>query len=64
MAAPRKIFTLVMDDEHVRILDACAENERLTKSDVLRRALRRFAKQTGALKALEDKPKLALASGG
>lgn len=62
--AARRSFCMVIDDEDKRLLDACAEQERLSRATIVRLALRRFAKQIGADEARNEKPELALASGG
>jgi hypothetical protein len=36
-----------LDDEHRAILAALSEHERLTKSDIIRRALRHYAEHLG-----------------
>jgi len=41
------LFNLVLDDEDRAILDACAELDKLSKSDVMRRALRMYASKLG-----------------
>lgn len=38
-----------LDAEDRALLDACAEQEKLTKSDILRRALRAYARSIGVL---------------
>ena len=48
----RKLFTLNLDDQDRDLLDRVSAAEKLTKSDILRIALRRYAKELG----LETKP--------
>lgn len=40
-------FAIRLDDEDRALLDAVAKHEKLTKSDVLRRGLRAYAKKLG-----------------
>jgi hypothetical protein len=41
------LFNLRLDAEDQALLDACAAKEKLTKSDILRRALRAYAEGLG-----------------
>lgn len=43
-----ELFNIRLDDEDRALLDACAAKDKLTRSDVMRRALREYAKQIGA----------------
>jgi hypothetical protein len=42
---PEKLINLRMDDEDQALLEACARREKLTKSEILRRALREYARK-------------------
>lgn len=42
-----RLINLRMDDEDQALLEACATKEKLSKSDVLRRALRAYAEHLG-----------------
>ena len=44
---PEKLLNIRLDDEDRALLDACAAKEKLTKSDILRRALRDYAAKLG-----------------
>ncbi len=44
---PEKLLNIRMDDEDRALLDACSTKEKLTKSDILRRALRAYARTLG-----------------
>lgn len=48
---PDPIMALRLDEEDRALLDACVAVEKLTKSDVLRRALRAYAKHLGVTPA-------------
>ncbi len=43
----RPLFNFRLDDEDRALLDALAAHEKLTKSDVLRRSMRFYAKHVG-----------------
>lgn len=49
------LFNLVLDDEDRALLEACAELDKLSKSDVMRRALRTYAAKLG----VTERPKRA-----
>ena len=55
---PEKLLNIRMDDEDRALLDACSAKEKLTKSDILRRALRAYAAEIGVT-ADVAKPKRA-----
>jgi hypothetical protein len=42
---PEKLINLRMDEEDQELLEACARHEKLTKSEILRRALREYARK-------------------
>jgi hypothetical protein len=52
---PERLLNIRMDDEDRAVLDACAAAEKLTKSDILRRALRAYAKSLGV--TVEPEPR-------
>jgi hypothetical protein len=58
---PEKLLNIRMDDEDRALLDACSAKEKLTKSDILRRALRAYAASlgvtAGVAKPRRSKPK-------
>jgi hypothetical protein len=41
------LFAIRLDEEDRALLEACSQAEKLTKSDILRRALRDYAKKLG-----------------
>lgn len=49
-----ELFNVMLDEEDRALLDACAAKDKLTRSDVVRRAVRAYAQQIGAL---EPKPR-------
>lgn len=49
------LFNVRLDEEDLGLLESCAEREKLTKSDILRRALRAYAAGIGVTP--EGKPR-------
>lgn len=43
-----ELFNIRLDDEDRALLDACAAKDKLSRSDVIRRALRAYAETIGA----------------
>ncbi len=54
MATEFETVSARLDPEHVALLDACCEAERLRRTDIIRRALRHYAEHLGVAQA---KPK-------
>ncbi|MBN1605085.1 MAG: CopG family transcriptional regulator [Polyangiaceae bacterium] len=50
------LFTVKLEDDDRALLDACSKFERLTRSDIVRRALRHYAEHLG-VKPEQQKPK-------
>ncbi len=42
-----ELFNVMLDEEDRALLDACAAKDKLTRSDVVRRAVRAYAQQIG-----------------
>ncbi len=42
-----ELFNVKLDEEDRALLDACAAKDKLTRSDVVRRAVRAYAQQIG-----------------
>ncbi|MCL4748912.1 MAG: ribbon-helix-helix protein, CopG family [Myxococcales bacterium] len=55
--APETLFTMRLDDEDRALLEACVAREKLSKSDIMRRALRAYAETIGAKPAEVKKPR-------
>lgn len=55
MAEP--LFNFKLDGEDRALLEACSQHEKLTKSDILRRALRAYAEHLGVRVEKRPKPK-------
>ncbi len=51
-----ELFNIRLDDEDRALLDACATKDKLSRSDVIRRALRAYAKTIGAKPTEAKKP--------
>jgi hypothetical protein len=54
---PDPLIGLRLDAEDLALLEACCTKEKLTKSDVLRRALRAYAESIGATPEKRPRPK-------
>lgn len=51
------LFNLRLDAEDQALLEACASKEKLTKSDILRRALRAYAQGLGVTAEEPKRPR-------
>lgn len=55
---PETLFNLRLDEEDRALLEACSTKEKLSKSDIFRRALRAYAENLGVTEQRQrPKPK-------
>jgi predicted transcriptional regulator len=54
-----KAMTLILDEEDWKLLDEAAKKEKLPKSEILRRALRRYSAELDAQELPQPQPATA-----
>jgi hypothetical protein len=57
LEARYRMISLRLEGEDIDVLEALVAHERLTQSDVIRRALRAYATEIGAMPRPKPKPK-------